>query len=276
MSKLIKKLESNFTVISNNILKNEKISLQAKGLYAFIISLPEDWDFKIRGLANLTGEGETKISNALLELEKWSLVKRQLYKNEKGNFDVDYIISDKPNFIENYVRPIPQIKGAEVLTWEEKQSLSDEESNTTQENPVPENLVQENLVQENPLPYIRKDIQRKDIQRKDINIIYCENEFSPKNKPKDINFFIDKFYKINKMVNFSNKTQRKAIEDLLKKMGEDKLEKTIDYALSLLDTPYAPTITTPLELKNKLLALMSFYQKDIKTKKKGGITVLNV
>ena len=43
--------QRNFTVMGNHHLQNRKLSLKAKGLLSQILSLPEDWDYTLRGLA---------------------------------------------------------------------------------------------------------------------------------------------------------------------------------------------------------------------------------
>lgn len=41
----------NFTVMSNHHLRDKTISLKAKGLLSQMLSLPNDWDYTLRGLA---------------------------------------------------------------------------------------------------------------------------------------------------------------------------------------------------------------------------------
>ena len=43
----------NFTVMSNHHFKNKDLSLKAKGLLSLMLSLPEDWNYNIRGLASM-------------------------------------------------------------------------------------------------------------------------------------------------------------------------------------------------------------------------------
>lgn len=38
-----------YTVMSNHHLKNRALSLKAKGLLSLILSLPDDWDYTLRG-----------------------------------------------------------------------------------------------------------------------------------------------------------------------------------------------------------------------------------
>lgn len=60
---------------------------------------------------------------------------------------------------------------------------------------------------------------------------------------------------------YSNKTQRGAVDRLLKKYGADKVSKMIEYAESVKSEQYAPVITTPLQLENSLGKLIAFYEK---------------
>ena len=41
-----------YTVMSNHHLRNANLSLKAKGLLSMMLSLPEDWNYTTRGLAN--------------------------------------------------------------------------------------------------------------------------------------------------------------------------------------------------------------------------------
>ena len=59
-----------FTVMSNHHLRNKILSLKAKGLLSLMLSLPEDWDYTTKGLAQICKEGVDSISTALKELEK--------------------------------------------------------------------------------------------------------------------------------------------------------------------------------------------------------------
>uniref|UniRef100_A0A6M3Y213 Uncharacterized protein n=1 Tax=viral metagenome TaxID=1070528 RepID=A0A6M3Y213_9ZZZZ len=65
---------------------------------------------------------------------------------------------------------------------------------------------------------------------------------------------------------YSNTTQRKAVERLNAILGE-KLEIAINTAIQANSLPYAPTITTPLQLEEKLSALRAFVLKEQLLKK---------
>lgn len=59
-----------YTVMSNHHLRNKELSLKAKGLLSQMLSLPEDWDYTLSGLAHINREKIDAIREAVKELEK--------------------------------------------------------------------------------------------------------------------------------------------------------------------------------------------------------------
>ncbi len=72
---------------------------------------------------------------------------------------------------------------------------------------------------------------------------------------------MDIFYKINPTLNWGNKTIRKACQDLIKKLGLEGAKKLAQYAISVQGEKYAPTITTPYQLWNKLADLKVYHDR---------------
>lgn len=69
----------NYTVMSNVHLRDEKLSLKAKGLLSMFLSLPDNWNYNISGLAKISKESRSSINSGLKELEAAGyLVRRQL------------------------------------------------------------------------------------------------------------------------------------------------------------------------------------------------------
>lgn len=88
---------ANYTVMSNHHFKERKMSLKAKGLLSLMLSLPDDWDYSISGLATLSKDGKDSIMSALGELEKFGYLTRQRLTNDKGQFSgVEYNIFEIP------------------------------------------------------------------------------------------------------------------------------------------------------------------------------------
>ena len=89
----------NYTTISNFHLKEKDMSLKAKGLLSLMLSLPEDWDYSVGGLAKLSKDGKDSVTNTLMELERFGYVKRTQCLNDKNQFDgYDYDIYEEPQF----------------------------------------------------------------------------------------------------------------------------------------------------------------------------------
>mgnify|MGYP001575004163 CR=1 FL=1 len=89
----------------------------------------------------------------------------------------------------------------------------------------------------------------------------------------DINSFIKLFEDVNPSYEqlYKNKTQRSAMERLIKKWGEEKMTNTIKALKDIVIKPYAPKITTPLELERDLGKLIAFYGQESQRIKKGGV-----
>lgn len=78
------------------MVNSTEISLKAKGLFAYIQSKPDGWDFSAERIANHIKEGLQSVSSALKELEKSGYLVRQKKQNEWGHWDVEYILNEIP------------------------------------------------------------------------------------------------------------------------------------------------------------------------------------
>ena len=85
-----------YRVISNFHLKDMSLSLKSKGLLSMILSLPDDWDYSVRGLAKICKEGVDCIGATLRELEKCGYLTR-IQKRKNGKItDTEYTFYEKP------------------------------------------------------------------------------------------------------------------------------------------------------------------------------------
>lgn len=103
------KKTKDYTVMSNHHLRNKELSLKAKGLLSVILSLPDDWDYTVKGLAYICKEGTDSIRGALKELEHEGYIERSRVRNEKGQLTTaEYIIREQPenNSISSEKEPI--------------------------------------------------------------------------------------------------------------------------------------------------------------------------
>lgn len=90
---------SGYTVMSNYHLKDKYLSLKAKGLLSQMLSLPDDWDYSIAGLASINKEQKDAIMAALKELKAAGYVTvTKLMPNEtkSGRFEYVYDVFEQP------------------------------------------------------------------------------------------------------------------------------------------------------------------------------------
>ena len=86
-----------YTVMSNHHLRNKELSLKAKGLLSQMLSLPEDWDYTLKGLSLINREKIDAIREAIRELERAGYIVRSRERDEKGRLrGADYVIFEQP------------------------------------------------------------------------------------------------------------------------------------------------------------------------------------
>lgn len=74
----------NYTTMSNFHLKDTNLSLKAKGLLSIMLSLPEEWDYSVKGLTEICKEAKDTVNGVLKELEDNNyLVRKRVYCNGK-------------------------------------------------------------------------------------------------------------------------------------------------------------------------------------------------
>ena len=96
MPRLKKEVRRDYTVIHNTMIRDTNLGATERGVLITMLSLPESWDFSIRGLVHILPDGLTKISTALKNLEKAGyLIRRRIYENGKIA-DWEYVFSDEP------------------------------------------------------------------------------------------------------------------------------------------------------------------------------------
>jgi len=86
-----------FTIMSNHHLRNTALSLKSKGLQSLMLSLPESWDYSLKGLAKICKDGVESIGTALQELERHGYLTRRQIRDGKGKYlDLEYTIHEIP------------------------------------------------------------------------------------------------------------------------------------------------------------------------------------
>jgi len=88
-----------FTTVSNKLAQDTEISLKAKGLMVYLLSLPDDWIVYVDHLAKTLKEGKSAILSALKELKGFGYV----HLTKKGFKEGwEYFIFEEPTSREEF------------------------------------------------------------------------------------------------------------------------------------------------------------------------------
>ncbi|HOQ09684.1 MAG: hypothetical protein WBJ34_05120 [Syntrophomonadaceae bacterium] len=82
----IKHVGARFTIVPNAIIDDSGISFRAKGIYAYLRSKPDDWEFRVPNIVRAGKEGRDAIQTAIKELEDTGYIERHPRKNDDGCF----------------------------------------------------------------------------------------------------------------------------------------------------------------------------------------------
>lgn len=93
-------------------------------------------------------------------------------------------------------------------------------------------------------------------------IEYIPEERSNSTENKQVMGIMLAFRRINPTLKINHRTHRTAIKEMIKMFGYDKLKKYAQYAISVQGQKYAPTITTPYLLQQKIAELKIYYDKN--------------
>lgn len=136
---------TDYTVMSNTHFKEKEMSLRAKGLLSLMLSLPDEWDYSIMGLAQLSKDGKDSVMNALIELEEFGYLIRTRVTDEKGKFaGYEYVIYESPQTENsNAEKPYTENPNTEKPYTENPPQLNTNISNT--------NILNNNILNTNKL-----------------------------------------------------------------------------------------------------------------------------
>ena len=146
----------NYTMMSNQHLKDKRLTLKAKGLMSVMLSLPENWDYTLRGLSAISKEGVDAISEAVKELERSGYVIRNRKRDERGRLSgTEYLIYEDCHMNSQPAQDAPE---PEKPKQENPAQLNTNRSNTNSEKTYPPKTQGEN-----PYPSIHLKERQEDV-----------------------------------------------------------------------------------------------------------------
>lgn len=97
MTKITKVKHCDFTIIDNNFLRDERLSFKAKGLFMYMWSQSNDWNFYVNELSSHAKDGRNAVMTGLEELENYGYLKRKRVRNAQGQLkETEYVLSETP------------------------------------------------------------------------------------------------------------------------------------------------------------------------------------
>lgn len=121
----IHKKTKNFLILDKTCLQDERLSWGAKGLHAYLMSMPDNWNAEVEDLKMKSTNGRDAVRKRLNMLEKYGYISKEPIRDEKGRYlGLGYVV---------YETPIIQ------LEEEGPETASQSKAYTGPENPFTEN-----------------------------------------------------------------------------------------------------------------------------------------
>ena len=138
-----------YTVMANHHLRNTALSLKAKGLLSLMLSLPDNWDYTLKGLAKICRDGVDSIAAGVKELEDSGYIVRKRVRSDNGRMgDMEYTILEHPIVSASPERDFPvQEKPVQGNPAQEKP----EQEKRPQLNTKESNIQQSSIEESNPI-----------------------------------------------------------------------------------------------------------------------------
>lgn len=95
--KIKKVYQKRFTTVDNTVLNDTSLSWKAKGLFVYLWSQADEWDFYEAEVTKHSIDGLSSLRSGLKELEQQGYLKRQRVRDEQGKFkENEWVLSDSP------------------------------------------------------------------------------------------------------------------------------------------------------------------------------------
>lgn len=240
MKQKLKKKDVGFTQIKNEVLENKKLSLKAKGMFCYLYSKPEDWDFSTERIVKVSSDGSRSTIGAIKELEEAGYLTRKRLKTGK----VEYHLTFEPNVQNAQEETEPDVQNAKETKRpnDETHDVSNKEDNTNTEEETNTSLSASG--------------KESSLEKEVAEVIDTLKNLNPA-------------YKLL----FARKPQRESCKRLLQQHGLEKVKRAIQYLEHCVqsENKYCPTITTPIQLEEKWGALAIAWMRENKNSQKGGV-----
>lgn len=129
------RLERDFTILPNRALRDPYLSYRARGVLAYVLSMPDNWRTNSTTLARQGREGRDAVRTAIDELIEAGYARRVKARNDDGTFATELHFHDRPTYVKTlgitrgqHSQPTP-----ENPTTDNQSSKEDLQLNTVKE-----------------------------------------------------------------------------------------------------------------------------------------------
>lgn len=92
----VPKTGTKFVRISNSAMQDKRLSFRARGVLAYVLSMPDDWRHSSRRMAEIGNEGRDAVQAALNELRALGYCEFLRENSPQGKFSTTIIFHEKP------------------------------------------------------------------------------------------------------------------------------------------------------------------------------------
>ena len=169
-----------YTITPNFHQRDKTITLKAKGLLSQMFSLPDDWDYTLKGLAYINLEGIDSIRSAIRELEKAGYIIRTRVRDEQGRLrGTSYKVFATPHLpesgsptLENPTLDNPtQVKPVQAEPTQEKPTQLNKDKTNTKKT-ITDSLTIDSIPSDSSRPSVLDALEakRKEEMVRDMNV----------------------------------------------------------------------------------------------------------
>lgn len=95
-----------YTIIDRGALNDRRLSFRARGILAYLLDKPDDWQTSAEGIASAGSEGREAVRTALNELEAAGYLARKKWRNQ-GRWMSEWTVYEKPKDVKALVGTRP-------------------------------------------------------------------------------------------------------------------------------------------------------------------------
>lgn len=129
--------DTHYTVIRNQTLRDSRLSFKARGLLAYLLSLPDQATVNREDLARYTTEGEYSIRTALRELVRAGYIEHERIRGERGRWITETIVRERPAAEGRKPTFGPRLTTVDQPPWITAQSKRSNGNEVTKASPPP-------------------------------------------------------------------------------------------------------------------------------------------